>query len=370
MRLADALLAAVGGLDDHAQFGAIASLAAAVAEAQHFELADEVAEACREIARSKPSSLLSALPMVRAPYAKTWFEWCDRADPNHPPASGKPVPKRLGCLVEAHTETLDRGTYTWTWMSDDGGIAVLPFSIWFDYRLDADIPAQLHQLAGRTGTLSAAELGPIESVIRRMNVDATLINEKARLLEESINAIGSADMAAPASRWRRLAGDPEELVAARALARHTTQLLSLHCLPLWNALEHHLLDPALTKQAIAAWQEDLLGEEPFAHAFLTLLNARQALDNEREDLARLNKQRLRKRQTPLCEFIVTRLRLSERAAARAAAQGLSRAAARRHLVRGHFKTRRSGIYWWTPFYRGRGEPLARRHYAVSGSEPR
>ena len=55
---------------------------------------------------------LSALPMVRAPYPKTWFEWRDRLEPRQPPVSGKPVPQRLGCLVEADNKTLDRGTYT------------------------------------------------------------------------------------------------------------------------------------------------------------------------------------------------------------------------------------------------------------------
>lgn len=36
------------------------------------------------------------------------------------------------------------------------------------------------------------------------------------------------------------------------------------------------------------------------------------------------------------------------------ASGISREAARQHLVRGHFKIRRTGVYWWSPFLRGDG----------------
>jgi len=41
---------------------------------------------------------------------------------------------------------------------------------------------------------------------------------------------------------------------------------------------------------------------------------------------------------------------------------------RMHLVRGHFKTRSTGIFWWSPFVRGHGDAVERRHYEVSLSE--
>lgn len=36
-----------------------------------------------------------------------------------------------------------------------------------------------------------------------------------------------------------------------------------------------------------------------------------------------------------------------------------------HLVRGHFKRRKSGIFWWSPFVRGDGEPRKRTAYIVT-----
>lgn len=35
-----------------------------------------------------------------------------------------------------------------------------------------------------------------------------------------------------------------------------------------------------------------------------------------------------------------------------------------HYVRGHFKQRKSGVYWWSPFVRGVGTPLKREAYIV------
>lgn len=37
-----------------------------------------------------------------------------------------------------------------------------------------------------------------------------------------------------------------------------------------------------------------------------------------------------------------------------------------HLVRGHFKRRKSGVYWWSPFIRGTGEVRHRKAYVMEG----
>jgi hypothetical protein len=37
-----------------------------------------------------------------------------------------------------------------------------------------------------------------------------------------------------------------------------------------------------------------------------------------------------------------------------------------HLVRGHFKRRKNGVYWWSPFIRGTGELKNRKGYILEG----
>jgi hypothetical protein len=35
-----------------------------------------------------------------------------------------------------------------------------------------------------------------------------------------------------------------------------------------------------------------------------------------------------------------------------------------HLVRGHFKVRRTGLFWWSPHVRGKGEAPVGQTYIV------
>src|SRR5262245_13639140 len=62
--------------------------------------------------------------------------------------------------------------------------------------------------------------------------------------------------------------------------------------------------------------------------------------------------------------IPRRYRISKGRQRAAEAAGMTRAEMRAHLVRGHFKLRRTGVYWWSSFVRGRGTGLIRQHYGV------
>jgi len=115
------------------------------------------------------------------------------------------------------------------------------------------------------------------------------------------------------------------------------------------------------------FMEDLAGEFSYTQSFLMMLNSRNSVvSRTREDLSRLNKARAKKKKHPLKEFIVTDLRLNKSHQTRAGMMGIDRAAARRHLVRGHFKLRSTGVYWYSAHLRGHGEnsPVARRQYNV------
>ena len=95
MRLIDELRAAPGGLNDRLTGGAFTSMAKALRGAQCFELGPDVVAACAHVTKSRPSSLLSALPMTRVPYPRTWFEWVP-PDEDEPPTATRPRPDRIG----------------------------------------------------------------------------------------------------------------------------------------------------------------------------------------------------------------------------------------------------------------------------------
>jgi len=67
---------------------------------------------------------------------------------------------------------------------------------------------------------------------------------------------------------------------------------------------------------------------------------------------KLQKSRIKRGRLPLYEHKLCRLDLSKKQNTYFIQNGSSKADIRAHLVRGHFKCRKSGIYWWSPFARG------------------
>jgi hypothetical protein len=100
------------------------------------------------------------------------------------------------------------------------------------------------------------------------------------------------------------------------------------------------------------WARDIRGEPGQVRSIIMLLNTRNLLHHE--ELAapeRLNNQRLKSGKLPLLGRTIIRIRLSHGLQARAGLGG-QREAARLHAVRGHFKIRTSGVYWWSDHFRG------------------
>jgi hypothetical protein len=96
------------------------------------------------------------------------------------------------------------------------------------------------------------------------------------------------------------------------------------------------------------------------------MNSRNAIEHRDVDLSGLNKARIKRGRPAFVPYQTTHLRLSQ-AQTRAFRAGLlTREQAGWHSVRGHFKVRKTGVYWWSPF--GRGDPaklVQRQEYSVT-----
>jgi hypothetical protein len=358
-RLADQLLAAVGSFNDAGLAGAIGLLAPSLARAECFEMSNDIRSACAQVSKSKPSSIVSALALTRLPYAKTWVEW-QGGDPDRDPATDtKRAPARMGCLLEAFDPTLSRGLMNWAWshagQPPESALMVLPYSFLFDWRQDADLPQQINAIV-------EAEL-PKEEKNRRL-VEIGVVPD-ADGMQQMLQAGTTIDQAVEFMRasknWAHLAADPKEQTAILQMDHHGILQPSLYCWRLWEEAAKLPHFDALRH----GWFDDIEGEPAFIQAFFVMLNAKGAITAQKDDLSRLNKSRAGKGRPPLREFVVTRLNLSKGMVNRAGARGMSREAARLHLVRGHFKVRKTGIYWWSPFPRGRGDVAARQRYEVA-----
>lgn len=100
-------------------------------------------------------------------------------------------------------------------------------------------------------------------------------------------------------------------------------------------------------------------------ATLILMNAKNSVELTKvEAPEKLNKARRKQGKGELLPYSTVDIKLSK-SQERAVAEGrITRAEARRHPVRGHFKVRASGVFWWNESWRGnalRGTVERRAH---------
>jgi len=139
--------------------------------------------------------------------------------------------------------------------------------------------------------------------------------------------------------------------------------------PLGKAIETRLgeygmelmthVSPGLVKSLAEYAREDWGGEMRFLVAVLGLLNTRNVVRSEPVDNSRLNARRERHGQRGLFSHTVVKIRPSVAVSSRVGAGGHREV--RLHFVRGHFKRRRSGLYWWSMHARGRASAGAVAH---------
>ncbi|SEB97660.1 hypothetical protein [Bradyrhizobium erythrophlei] len=323
--LADIVLENVGSAADRQFRGAITQLATQLRTAQRFLFSDTSAEAMSQVAFAKPSSLLSAVPMVRLPFPTVWLEWSERRSLHRSEATESlPMPDKFGVLLETPEEGLILASYVW-----------------------------LHSRAS--------------AVARGLHDESARLN--LSYLSSFICPSGQFPDWVPRSKWeisdeyvQRFSGNEREWDAIKAL----TSLESATPCRFYGALIK-TVPPLQLKQLEASAAENLVGESKRVIAAIALLNSRNAIDIVDADLSKINRKRTGTKPKRLSHSIVT-IKLSSRQSASAEAQHLSDAEIREHEVRGHFKVRKSGIYWWRPFIRGRSEVgvLPRKHYRVIG----
>lgn len=353
MMLADHILAARGG--DHDIGDVITSLAAGVERAERFVLADEISHAAYQLIQTKPLSLLDAMPMCRLPYPSIWLEWDGAASltagwhqyPTCEPDKtiNRPTPRKMGALIETVDDSGgQRGTISWAWQHHNEVIHVCGLGCNFDWSKDGDVCAWSRQSLGKLERNSFVEMCQ-----RRWVDDATISDEAIIALMNQRPG------------WRGLSRDPKQVAAVRGLLRHEAPWFCRHAGGMISAIAK--MDLHLLTDAMRSWEGDICGEAPFVTAFVLMLNSRNAVDREPSDLDRLNKARRRRGRPEFLDHTVTKLHLSKSRLRSAQAQGVTRDAARQHLVMGHFKLKRGKLYWWNPFLRGdASRPMTRKHY--------
>lgn len=109
---------------------------------------------------------------------------------------------------------------------------------------------------------------------------------------------------------------------------------------------------ALAKTIKDLAPNDWGGEIRFVLAMLGLLNARNVAETEHVDNTVYNRKRAKKDLPPFCSHNILKIRTSHKSMLKSDKDSTEHGMIRAHFVRGHFKQRRSGLFWWGPFMRG------------------
>jgi hypothetical protein len=351
-------MAARGSLYDI--HGLVTSLCAGIERAERFVLSDQVADAAGNIIRSRPSTLLKAMPLCRLPYPTMWIEWKGGRVGAPQTRDRAPPPAKMGCLIEGFGNQV--GMMTWAWVHFDipetpgAAVNVCPFGLVFDWSPDGDIPALLNVLADEY----------LAHHHRSNMLDIVIEAGKTRWLSEMGDETLKFVMTDSRPGWDKFANTPAEVEALRMLTKRSARWVSRHAWAFFAKAGPALARDPNMQSILWGWEQDTVGEGPFMEAVLALLNTRNAVEHAPADLSKLNRKRVQLGRSPFLSHYVTGLSLSLSEARRGHARGLSREQARGHKVRGHFKLRSTGVYWWHDFERGdRSRPMpAREAYEV------
>jgi hypothetical protein len=283
--------------------------------AVRFEIAPEVGAMAHAVKDSSAGRLKSAMQFCRLPFDLVWLEWLGPAaslgvsNGASPVDPLRPVPCRMGVLVESGAGRLDAGMVSYAWAHNRTVPNVAVLSTTFDW---GAIPSAVPTIVEDT----QAPFDYVSSMRKFIQYKKDNANDLLALRGRH-GVVPCPYMAEAVSR----------LIAARP----------------WDVAP--LMD--------GAWQ-DIRGEQRFVEALLATLNFRNLVQvDPEENWGVLNKARRKLGRPAKLSFrkvVVSVSRVHARKCA--AAKGAGGGGMPLHIVRGHPKIRKTGIYWWSPFLRG------------------
>lgn len=317
----------------------IAWAAGKIEQAQKFVFDAPTIEAVRSLLRSKPSTLIEATAFARLPYPLCWFEW--------------PAPLD-GPIAEHQIRVLKTG-------------------------------AVLEQLDRRANAFSIATAWTFDKAAVGMAVKDMELN---RIVEETLGSLGVSALvggvdfgAAPSSAltkepWRFAHRDLTQATIEANLGRRFDEvdpvqvqaLRVLHDLIAYRpnmeagGAESLLAAADISEDYVRAKIRDVSDDIKPIIGMLILLNSRNGVTTRTHapDL-KLQRARVKRGQPELITYNEVTIKLGQGDARAADRHGVSPEQVRRHLVRGHFKVRKTGVYWWRNHIRGSETQGEMRH---------
>lgn len=326
--LADQVIMSAGRITGDA-FGQITGLADKIKEARRFVLSpDVIATACK-LMDSKPSTVVSAIPLCRVPFKNVWMEWDGNVAGRAPLPEGRSetdsavVPLRFGVLIECFDDTYSRFGLSFAWSHP-------PTS--------PDMRASLRS-SGLKAALVVCPMGYFVNWVE----DWPIMNAKTLLADRAEGVMAQ-------SRWRKHTDIEVERQAALTLMGRATPVAVPHCVKFVEYVRKG--SQVAFEQLMQASAFDISGEYLNVMGALCLLNSRNCIEIVKADIETLRRTRRGRHKEPSVSYSTVTINLARKQYEAAKRLGMTEAEIRQHIVRGHFKLRKGGVFWWRPFLRG------------------
>jgi hypothetical protein len=303
--------------------------------AQRFTLGPDFA-AVADALSSDYTGLVRAFPFCRLPYKTMWVEFAQMDRPNFA-AAGIQIPafqvrpKRIGCLLEATRDDLSAWKAHLFWSLANDTTCCPAMAMKFDMSLEIS--------HGRLPTREEIENDYRNSILLRDHV---------------YNSHPGWEDAADSVKI--------------TMMNHTVPIAPDYGLPRSLGMieippdRFHDVCQGINDLARSDWA----GEPAFILAVIGLMNARNAVETVSVDHTKLNRARIKRGKLPFLEYKT--LKIAQRRINRIYPDGQHRAnyaPMRGHFVKGHWKVRKTGIYFWHPHARGSfGRGLIEKEYQL------
>jgi hypothetical protein len=292
-----------------------------VASAPRFILDRSATQMIQSLSLVSPRAMVQALPVCRLPHRTMWVEfafkdrldWLVEARKQGIQVQSNDLaapPSRLGFLLE---------------QKDDDASDILVHPAWSHIAPAVDVCKLSMRVI--TGEAQQASEETINSFRRRYLADKDLARGHGITTEA-------------------------DLVAFADLSNRVHHIVPPWMEGFWASLVMH---PEAFREAEELARYDLAAEWRFVLSLLTILNSRNVISySEEATFEKLNKQRKKKGKPPVLSHREIRLNLSKVQRQRLGEYAQRSPSARpteAHLVRGHWKLRKTGLYWWSPHVR-------------------
>jgi hypothetical protein len=318
-------------------------LAHKIKAAQRFVVSPDVRGAIRSLLTSRPSTLVEASRFARLPFEQCWFEWKPPDEANiH--AGQLPV-RRCGGFLEQYGEHGFTLFTAWEF-ERDAMRAKMMEEVRRKFADDeyAGIDDHMVPNFGISSVVGAYDLADFDSPPGMDSDPKHKWFHQRPLTMEDLEK--QRDDVKNGVKW--VFKDPKEWRAIKQLEERSAFRVHVET----HGYEKIIEQRAMTGD-ISSIIHDVQVEMGHLFATLILMNSKNCIDIAKtEPPVKLNKARSKRGKPELLPYSTVHIELSK-SQQRAVEGGLiSREEARRHLVRGHFKVRATGVFWWGGFMRG------------------